>query len=262
MVTLKTDKVSMAGGYDGHVGTEDGSEGYENASDDLSGDDESIRMEYASDYEGMDPKEAPGCMFFGETECRVEFQLKGDAVDGITHVCGGVGSTCARSGHKNPEGIVAPPGIYDTVKTARRVDGIRSTHRSAKVYNKEQSDLKAVREAKLSILKVSPGYKANLKKVAVEFEEDESIKSGSNFSDDRELWESVEAELATLDERKPAAKATKSLPTPDSSPRGTVGRQARRCEPRRPPSGCPMASCGTHLSQVCYLSRDPPRTDH
>lgn len=121
--------ISKKSSPDNHAGvkeTVDGSGGYDELSD------ESVNEEGASvsDFEGDDPKRVPEVCFFSDTACRKVFQLKGDAEKGIERVCGiGIG-ICVRTGHGEERWRVGPIGFYDTTKTARKVDGILSTHRS------------------------------------------------------------------------------------------------------------------------------------
>ena len=121
-----TKKVSL-GGRERPDETEDRSENY-----DYDSSDESIGEETAnvSDYEGDNPKEAPDVCAFGEDNCRKVFQLKGDAKNGLERVCGGLASSCTRTGHGEESRARGPVGLYDVIRTVRKVDGILATHRT------------------------------------------------------------------------------------------------------------------------------------
>ena len=106
------------GGGGGFHPSEDGSQGGETAA-----------SQDVSDYDA-DPKAAPARVFIGVTRCLKEFQLKGDADKGIVRVCGGPGDDCRRTQHKSlavPKGKV---GVYDSIKTANYVDGVKSTFKT------------------------------------------------------------------------------------------------------------------------------------
>jgi hypothetical protein len=156
-----TKKVSL-GGRDGPDEAEDGSANYNYDSSD-----ESIGEETAnvSDYEDGNPKEAPDVCAFFEENCRKIFQLKGDAKDGLKRVCGGLASSCTRTGHGEESRPIGPVGLYDVIRTVRKVDGILSTHRTKEAAAAINAEAKELRDAHLSILKGSPGYQATLKMV-------------------------------------------------------------------------------------------------
>jgi len=118
-------KVSL-GKRDGLAETEDGSGGYYDSSD------ESLGEETAnvSDYEDGNPKEAPDVCAFGEENCRKIFQLKGDTKEGMKRVCGGLANSCTRAGHREEGRPLGPIGLYDVIRTVRKVDGILATHRT------------------------------------------------------------------------------------------------------------------------------------
>jgi len=167
-----TKKVSL-GGRDGPDETEDGSVNY-----DYDSSDESIGEETAnvSDYEDGNPKEAPDVCAFGEDNCRKIFQLKGDAKDGLKRVCGGLASSCTRTGHGEDSRPIGPVGIYDVIRTVRKVDGILSTHHTKEAVAAINAKMKGLRDSHVSILKDSPSYQATLKMVDQEL--------GSNGDDD------------------------------------------------------------------------------
>ena len=117
--------------------------------------DESIGEETAnvSDYEDGNPKEAPDVCAFGEENCRKIFQLKGDTKDGMKWVCGGLASTCTRPGHGEESRPMGPIGIYDIIRTVRKVDGILATHRTKEAVAAISAEMKGLRDSHLSILK-------------------------------------------------------------------------------------------------------------
>ena len=153
-----TKKVSL-GGRERPDETEDRSENY-----DYDSSDESIGEETAnvSDYEGDNPKEAPDVCAFGEDNCRKVFQLKGDAKNGLERVCGGLASSCTRTGHGEESRARGPVGLYDVIRTVRKVDGILATHRTKEAAAAIHAESKVLRDSHLSILKGSPGYQATL----------------------------------------------------------------------------------------------------
>jgi hypothetical protein len=77
--------------------------------------------------------------------------LKGDVKLGIERVCGGSGSvvSCARTGHREK-------GVYETIKTVRKVDGILSTHQTKEAFAQNLVEVRAMRDSRLSILANSP----------------------------------------------------------------------------------------------------------
>jgi hypothetical protein len=120
-----TKKASLQGQVD-LEGTEDGSGGYNDFSDESLGEDTAN----VSDFEDGNPKDAPHVCFFEKDACRKIFQLRGDAKQGIERVCGGSAATCIRNGHRDEDRPVGPPGIYEVIATDRKVDGILSAHQT------------------------------------------------------------------------------------------------------------------------------------
>jgi hypothetical protein len=135
-------------------GTEDGSGGYNDFSDESLGEDTAN----VSDFEDGNPKDAPHVCLFEKDACRKIFQLRGDAKQGMERVCGGSAATCIRNGHRDEARPVGPPGIYEVITTARKVDGILSTHQTKEAFVKTRAEAKTVRDAHLSILANSPSY--------------------------------------------------------------------------------------------------------
>jgi hypothetical protein len=221
-----TKKVTLDGLIGPDEEVEEGSVDYVDTSDESLGDETAN----VSDFEDGNPKDAPDVCFFGTDNCRKVFQLKGDSKDGLQRVCGGMTGACSRAGHTESDRAVGPTGLYDVIRTARKVDGILDTHRTREAAAAINAEAKSVRDSHLSILKKSPGYQRSLKLV------DQEIR-GPTRDDDTfaslEDWEDLEggnrvqeAPTAAQDPRKEKARDTpRRLPPPKNS--GNTGDRRR-----------------------------------
>jgi predicted RNA-binding protein with PUA-like domain len=188
--------------------TEDGSgERYNDSSDGSEGADTAN----VSDFDDGDPKAAPDECYFGSNECR-KVVNKGDVKLGIERVCGTLASSCTRAYHGEKNRRVGPPGVYVTIKTQTKVDGILSTHRTKKeAFAQNLVEARAMQDSRLSILPNSPSYV----EVVTGTSKDSDIEStGSDKEDydtfaDLDNWETLGADVAK-GERKPAAKGPPS----------------------------------------------------
>ena len=226
---VRAKEVSIGAGFTGHEDAEDGSFGYDSPSD-VSENGDTAVSEDVSDYEGKDPKTAPPMILIAQERCRKVFHLTGDAANGIERVCGGIGGKCTRAGHTDPTCPMGPSGFYQSIKTAKRVDGILSTHMFKSAYKVAQDELKKVRQSELSILKDSPGYKRMVKAAAQELDGEENDDLSE---EDDTLYESADGgrgweDLGTTIPPKPAAKTPKA---PKTNAQGSAKIRIKKSSP-------------------------------
>jgi hypothetical protein len=185
--------------------TEDGSGGYISSDDSHGGDTEDV-----SDYDG-DPKGAPTVCVFTDLTCRKVFQLSGDAALDIYRVCGGKAGKCVRTGHGEKDRAVGLPGVYDTIRTIHKVDGILKTYRTQEDEDKRKANSKSIRDSDLSLLTGSPGFKTTLKQVNDELAAITTVGSGNEWSESE-----GETEERKMPAKKRATKGGNTKPAPKS----------------------------------------------